>query len=182
MVSFLIIAHAPLATALRDCAAHVYGGLPEHLGVLDVLPSDDPVAMHAQAEAEIARLNDGDGVLVLTDIAGATPGNIAQSLAGPLVNVIAGVNVPMLVRAVCYRSLPLAMVVDKARQGGANGVQTFDEATPFNPCAMVKPPCNGSAVSTKVQPGPVSTVGTSLEVPSHDAFVHARNRRTYHTV
>lgn len=180
MVSFLIIAHAPLATALRDCASHVYGGLPEHLGTLDVLPSDDPVAMHAQAEAEIARLNDGAGVLVLTDIAGATPGNIAQSLAGPQVKVIAGVNVPMLVRAVCYRALPLAMVMDKAQQGGTTGVQTFDEATPFNPCAMARQVCNDAVA--KVQPGAVSTMGSSIDAIPRIRSVHARPRRTYDTV
>ena len=73
MAGILIIAHAPLASALRDCAAHVYCGQPERLGAIDVLPDAEPAAVLAQARAKLAELIEDNGALVLTDIFGATP-------------------------------------------------------------------------------------------------------------
>ena len=65
----------------------------------------------------------GHGVLVLTDAFGATPGNVATQLAEPgRVAVVAGVNLPMLLRAVCYRAGPLAELVTKAMAGGEQGI------------------------------------------------------------
>jgi PTS system mannose-specific IIA component len=118
MAGILIIAHAPLATALRDCIAHVYGGLPARIGVIDVSPDCDPVEVVAFAHSEIDRLREENGALVLTDMFGATPSNIAARLASlPDVRVLAGVNLPMLLRAVCYRATPLDTLVDKALAG-----------------------------------------------------------------
>lgn len=123
MAGILIIAHAPLATALKDCVAHIYGGVPARIGVIDVLPDCDPVQVIALAQTEIERLREENGALVLTDMYGATPANIACRLAGLQgVRVLAGVNLPMLVRAVCYRSVPLDQLADKALAGAANGV------------------------------------------------------------
>jgi len=87
-------------------------------------------------------------VLILTDMLGATPANIASCLAAqPSVRVLAGVNLPMLVRAVCYRTTPLDLLVEKALAGAANGVQALTSTAPvtsdgcvsriskpFNPC------------------------------------------------
>ncbi len=81
MAGILIIAHAPLATALRDCIAHVYGGLPARIGVIDVSPDCDPAEVVAFAYSEIERLKEENGALVLTDMFGATPSNIAARLA-----------------------------------------------------------------------------------------------------
>lgn len=126
MAGILIIAHAPLATALKDCAAHIYGGVPARVGVIDVLPDCDPTQMSALAHSEIERLREENGVLVLTDMYGATPANIACRLAGlPGVRVLAGVNLPMLVRAVCYRTVPLEQLADKALMGAAKGVHAI---------------------------------------------------------
>jgi PTS system ascorbate-specific IIA component len=123
MAGILIIAHAPLASALRDCAAHVYCGQPERLGAIDVLPDAEPAAVLAQAREKLAELIEGNGALVLTDIFGATPANIASRLADPgRVRVLAGVNLPMLVRAICYRSEKLEQLAAKALAGGAQGV------------------------------------------------------------
>jgi PTS system mannose-specific IIA component len=122
----LIIAHAPFATALRDCVAHIYGGVPARIGVIDVLPDCDPVQMIGLAQKEIERLREENGALVLTDMYGATPANIACRLVGlPGVRVLAGVNLPMLVRAVCYRSVPLDQLADKALAGAASGVHAI---------------------------------------------------------
>ncbi|MDR5749421.1 MULTISPECIES: PTS sugar transporter subunit IIB [unclassified Caballeronia] len=136
MAGILIIAHAPFASALRECVAHIYGGLPARIGVIDVKPDCDPVEVRAFARSEIDRLREGNGAIVLTDVFGATPANIAQSLAGDEVRVLAGVNLPMLVRAVCYRTTPLDTLTEKILQGGSKGIQELDCTTPQNPCAL----------------------------------------------
>jgi mannose PTS system EIIA component len=136
MAGILIIAHAPFATALRDCIAHIYGGLPARIGVIDITPDCDPVQLIATAESELDRLMEENGALVLTDLYGATPSNIAARLASlPRVRVLAGVNLPMLVRAVCYRSIPLDTLVDKALSGGIKGIQAV--SPPADPSAAV---------------------------------------------
>ncbi|AOK30691.1 PTS fructose transporter subunit IIA [Burkholderia singularis] len=131
MAGILIIAHAPLAAALRDCIVHIYGGLPARIGCIDVQPSSDPVQVMAFAHAELARLKEDNGVLVLTDMYGATPANIAGQLAKVEgVRVLAGVNLPMLVRAVCYRTTPLDTLVDKALAGSTKGIHEIAAGTP----------------------------------------------------
>jgi mannose PTS system EIIA component len=148
MAGILIIAHAPLATALRECIAHIYGGCPARIGALDVLPDSDPVEVVAQAHAEIERLREDNGALVLTDMFGATPSNIAARLATvPQVRVLAGVNLPMLVRAVCYRTTSLDALVEKALAGASKGVQTIGPSTPApaEACACMPTPCAEAA-------------------------------------
>jgi len=131
MAGILIIAHAPLATALRDCVAHIYGGLPAHIGALDILPDSDTTQAHAQASAEVDRLREDNGVLVLTDLFGATPANIATRLASlPQVRVLAGASLAMLVRAVCYRASPLDALVEKTLSGAQQGIQIISADTP----------------------------------------------------
>ena len=131
MAGILIIAHTPLATALRDCIAHIYGGLPARIGSIDVTPDCDPAEVVDFARSEIERLREENGALVLTDMFGATPANIAGRLATlPDVRVLAGVNLPMVVRAVCYRTTPLDTLVDKALAGAAKGVQEMSAGAP----------------------------------------------------
>ncbi|HEY2607196.1 MAG TPA: PTS mannose transporter subunit IIA [Paraburkholderia sp.] len=131
MAGILIIAHTPFATALRDCISHIYGGLPARIGVIDVSPDCEPTEMVAFAHSEIERLKEENGALVLTDMFGATPANIAGRLATvPNVRVLCGVNLPMLVRAVCYRATPLDTLVDKALAGATKGVHAIGPATP----------------------------------------------------
>ncbi|CAB3753198.1 PTS sugar transporter subunit IIA [Paraburkholderia solisilvae] len=131
MAGILIIAHAPFATALRECVAHIYGGLPARIGVIDVTADCDPVEIVALAHQEIERLKEENGALVMTDMFGATPSNIAGRLATlPDVRVVTGVNLPMLVRAVCYRATPLDTLVDKALAGATKGIHTIGPSTP----------------------------------------------------
>lgn len=127
MVGILLIAHAPLAAALAAAAAHVYACAPERAGaqlrLLDVQPDADPAATVAQARLLLREIDTGSGVLVLTDAFGASPGNIATQLAEPgRVAVIAGVNLPMLLRALCYRDGSLSETAEKALAGGNQGV------------------------------------------------------------
>lgn len=127
MTGLLIVAHAPLATALERCVEHVYSCEPTlaraNLRALDVEAGVDVEALLETAAQRLAEVNSGDGVLVMTDAFGATPGNVAARLAAPgHVIVIAGVNLPMLLRAVCYRGGSLAEVAEKALAGGQQGM------------------------------------------------------------
>ena len=128
----LIIAHAPLASALRDCAMHVYAECSSDVIALDVLPNAQPEDTLAQAmDAAGASLD--SGLLVLTDIFGATPANVAQKLvAGSNAKLIAGVNLRMLFRSVCYRHEPLDALVARALTGGTQGVMQVAITAPQN--------------------------------------------------
>ena len=127
MTGIVVIAHAPLASALGECAEHVYSCEPgigrRAMRLLDVPPGASVDTMVEAASALVREVDAGEGVLVLTDAFGATPGNIAAQLAEPgRVAVIAGVNLPMLLRAVCYRADSLSEVVAKAIIGGQQGI------------------------------------------------------------
>lgn len=160
MAGILIIAHAPLATALRECVAHVYGGLPARIGAIDVLPDSDPVQVIALAHTEIDRLREENGALVLTDMYGATPANIACRLAAiPDVRVLAGVNLPMLMRSVCYRTTPLDTLVEKALAGATKGVHAIATGECVPPGAPVS--AAGEPAPAVTPPGVVSPAAVS---------------------
>jgi PTS system ascorbate-specific IIA component len=100
--TIFIIAHAPLANALRDCAMHVYPECALEVLALDVLPDAQPEETLHKANQLLQNIS-SSGLLVLTDIFGATPANVAQKLVrARQAKLISGVNVPMLFRAVCY--------------------------------------------------------------------------------
>ena len=132
MIAILVIAHAPLATALLQCARHVYGCDPEQCETLDIAADAEPGAQIDIARTLLASLNAREGVLVLTDLFGATPANIAARLVVPgEVEVLAGVNLPMLLRVLTYRSAgPLAALVEKAISGGTAGVIRITSTAP----------------------------------------------------
>jgi PTS system ascorbate-specific IIA component len=123
MVGILIIAHAKLGESLIHCASHVLCSRPQRLLHLGVSVQDDPQELLAQARDLIAQLDDGNGVLVMSDVFGATPSNIACKLLVPgRVEGVSGVSLPMLVRALTYRNEALKVVVGKAISGGLEGV------------------------------------------------------------
>jgi len=117
-----IIAHAPLASALRECVAHVFADRVASVVAVDVQP-DAPVAQSvAQARLALRPLGDAP-LLLLTDVLGATPSNVARELlAGRTAHLLAGVNLPMLLRAITYQHEPLAELAARALQGGTRGV------------------------------------------------------------
>ncbi|MDH5329360.1 MAG: PTS fructose transporter subunit IIA, partial [Aquincola sp.] len=107
MASLLIIAHAPLASALRDVAKHAFPDSAASLFALDVPADMQPEDVLARGASLLASSGQSE-TLILTDVFGATPCNVAQRLAdGASVKVVAGINVPMLWRALCYASEPL---------------------------------------------------------------------------
>jgi PTS system ascorbate-specific IIA component len=130
MAAIIVIAHHPLASAMVEAALHVYSrnplAVPREMRFLDVEPDCDPQAVLARARALVDELDQGKGVLVLTDVLGATPGNIARQLAQPgRVVVLAGVSVPMLLRSVCYSGEPITDLAAKAFEGGLRGMQAI---------------------------------------------------------
>lgn len=130
--SIFIIAHAPLAQALRDCAMHVYPECSEDVIALDVLPNAQPEDTLNTA-LTLFEQSTHDSMLVLTDIFGATPANVAQKLvAATNSKLIAGVNLPMLFRSVCYRHEPIDALVARALTGGTQGVMQVAITAPQN--------------------------------------------------
>ena len=120
----LILAHAPLAHALRECALHVLAEGAQEVLALDVQPESSPDTTLAAARHLL--YPDADRpTLVLTDVLGATPCNVAQRLVqdrGSNARLVTRVNLPMLLRAICYSAEPLDAVVERAVVGGAQGV------------------------------------------------------------
>jgi mannose PTS system EIIA component len=123
MIGVLIVAHGPLGESLVAAVTHVLGARPPQFEVLAVAPDDDPLVLLPAARTAVAALDSGEGVAVLADLYGATPCNLAVKLAQPgRVEVIAGVNLPMLVRAFTYRTKGMETLVKKAISGGCEGV------------------------------------------------------------
>jgi PTS system mannose-specific IIA component len=123
MVGILIITHGALGESLIHSASHVMGARPMQLAHIGVSMDDDPQQVVPQAMKLLQSLDQGGGILVLTDVYGATPSNIAGRLLIPgKIEGVAGVNLPMLVRALTYRNEPLKTVVAKAVSGGIEGV------------------------------------------------------------
>ena len=123
MIGILIVSHGAFGESLIHSASHVLGKRPLYLRQLGVTVHDDPDAILPVGVDLIRFLDRGDGVLVMTDIYGATPSNIAAKLLRPgRVEGLAGVNLPMLIRALGYREEPLPVVLEKALSGAAEGV------------------------------------------------------------
>ena len=126
MIGILIIAHGSFGQNLVECAKHVIGNEPRQVAFLAVNNQDDPNDLLPIAQSLVAELNEGDGVLVLSDMYGATPCNIVSKLLSPgIVEGVAGVNMPMIVRTMTYRHESLMALVDKAVIGGREGVVHF---------------------------------------------------------
>ena len=128
MVGVLLITHGATGAALLAAAAHVLGAPPANARAIAVEASDDAAAVLGAALSDIAAIDDGAGVIVFTDIYGATPSNIGARLLEPgHVEGVAGVNLPMLVRALAYRALPLGEVLVRALEAGPRGQVNMKE-------------------------------------------------------
>ncbi|UJO98977.1 MAG: PTS fructose transporter subunit IIA [Nitrosomonas sp.] len=127
MIGILVLTHEDLGEHLIRCASHVVGMKPPQLMYLGVFIQDDPDAVLIKARELIQQLDSGDGVLILNDMFGATPCNIASQLVQPgKVACLSGANLPMLVRVLTYRHEPLPAVIEKGLSGGQRGVIQID--------------------------------------------------------
>lgn len=134
MIGILLLTHAPLGQAFIEAAAHVFRKRPEQIEAIDVVADQDPLEVQRLAEAAIARLDDGSGVLVITDVMGGTPSNCCNKLSLPgHIEVIAGISLPMLLRALTYRQDTLDVVVEMALAGGQNGAVRVDNRIRLSP-------------------------------------------------
>lgn len=122
MVGILLLTHAPLGQAFLGAATHVFRACPERVEALDVRPDQDPAEVQLLAQAALKRLDDGSGVLVMTDVMGGTPCNCSAGIAASdKVEVIAGLSLPMLLRAITYRNDTLQVAAEMALAGGQAG-------------------------------------------------------------
>ena len=132
MNGIFIIAHAPLASALRQCVLHVFPDNPAGVMSIDVQPNVPPEETLAQARILFKQLGTSHA-LVLADVFGATPCNVAQKLVdGVNSKLIAGINLPMLLRTVSYRHEPLDALIARALAGGTQGVMQVAITAPQN--------------------------------------------------
>jgi PTS system mannose-specific IIA component len=136
MIGILIIAHGALGETLIQCASHVIGSRPRRVQSLPVAGRGDPEALLVHARKAIAEVDDGSGVLVLTDMLGGTPSNVAARTVVPgRVEAVAGINLPMLIRVLTYRNQSLESAATKAVSGGREGVSELDMDYPGNTSA-----------------------------------------------
>jgi PTS system mannose-specific IIA component len=123
MIGVLIVTHGEIGTALLSSASQILGGAQEQVLTLSVWRQDDPDDLVLRARELLERLDAGDGVLVLTDIFGATPGNVvSRLLQDNRVEGVSGVSLPMLLRLLTARNGSLSAAVQRAMSGGAEGV------------------------------------------------------------
>jgi PTS system mannose-specific IIA component len=134
MIGILIVSHGAFGESLIHSASHVLGRRPLYLRQLGVTVHDDPDAILPVAEDLIRFLDQGAGVLLMTDIYGATPANIAARLLRPgRVEGLAGVNLPMLIKALSHREEPLAAVIGQALSGAVDGVLHMPHSSSNDP-------------------------------------------------
>ena len=123
MIGILIVAHDTLGESLAGAVTHVLGSRPPQFATLRVAAADDPLNLLPKARELVASLDTGEGVLIFSDIYGATPSNLTgKLLVRGRVEAVAGVNLPMLVRAFTYRDKGMDMMIKKAISGGCDGV------------------------------------------------------------
>lgn len=128
LIGVLIVAHGPLGDILIDSLTHVLGVKPEAVEALDVSSSADPAEVRAMIARRIEALDAGNGVLVLTDVFGATPSNcVCRALASGYTAGLTGVNLPMLLKIMTYRTLPLKELAAMAAVGGQEGISVISQ-------------------------------------------------------
>lgn len=140
MARLLLIAHAPLASALQAVARHTFPEYADRVDALDVEAdcSVEEVERLARLCLAVPVPAGETETLVLADVFGATPANVAQRLAdGVRVRAVAGVNVPMLWRAINYCALPLDELVTRSLAGGGQGVLAIASTRPQNQAFQV---------------------------------------------
>jgi mannose PTS system EIIA component len=124
MIGILLLTHGTLGESLIQCCCHVLNRRPAQITQLGVSAQDDPLDLLPDARDWLRQVDTGEGVVILTDIYGATPSNVATKLLEPgRVEAIAGVSLPMLLRVLTYRDKSdIDTVIQKAITGGCDGV------------------------------------------------------------
>ncbi len=128
MIGVLLITHGTYGESLIQNACHVLNKRPPLIAQLGVAAQDDPLDVLPLARLLLNEVDGGEGVLVMTDIYGATPSNLAMKLLEPgRVEGIAGLSLPMLMRALTYRDKGMDTMITKAISGGRDGILNMRE-------------------------------------------------------
>jgi PTS system ascorbate-specific IIA component len=126
MAGLVLVAHAPVASAMLSCIEHILGKTPERVVAIDILPDADLLKAREKLLRAVESVDAGTGVLLLSDLFGATPCNLAMEVAsaytGSQCALISGLNAPMLLRTLTYRDQTLQSLAEKAVLGGRNGI------------------------------------------------------------
>ena len=123
MIGILIVTHGEIGKSLLDSAAQILGSRPVQSSTLSVWRQDDPDDLVLRARELMEQIDAGDGVLILTDLFGATPGNVVSKLLQDgRVEGVSGVSLPMLLRVVTSRNGSIAAAVQRALSGGSEGL------------------------------------------------------------
>jgi PTS system ascorbate-specific IIA component len=123
MIGIFVITHGTMGEALLHNVVHVLNKRPPQLVQLGVAAQEDPLDLLPMANELLRRVDTGKGVLILTDMWGATPSNVAVKLLLPgRIEGVTGVSLPMLLRAITYRNRDMETLVTKAVSGGRDGV------------------------------------------------------------
>jgi PTS system ascorbate-specific IIA component len=122
MIGILLVTHGVLGEAMLQNVCHILNRRPRQIAQLGVSAQDDPLDLLPEARRLLATVDSGSGVLIMTDIHGATPANIALKLLEPgRVEGVAGLNLPMLLRALTYREADMATLLGKTIGGARDG-------------------------------------------------------------
>lgn len=128
MAGILVVAHNHLGESLVDCVKHVLGVVPDNVKVLSVYADDDPQQKVREGHELVRQLDQGKGVLILADIYGATPSNVARQLCRKEhIMGVAGVNLPMLLRVVCHPQKTMPELAQIALEGGRDCIVEMRE-------------------------------------------------------
>ncbi|MBU1362630.1 MAG: PTS fructose transporter subunit IIA [Gammaproteobacteria bacterium] len=123
MIGILLITHGSYGEALLQNVSHVLNKRPPQVMQLGLTAQDDPLDMLPTARDMLSLVDTGDGVLILSDIFGASPSNLAlKLLERGRVEGLTGVNMPMLLRALSYRDKGMETLLVRARDGGRDGI------------------------------------------------------------
>jgi len=123
-IGVLLVTHPGIGEALLNNASELIGACPLRVRCMDIPFQCDTTQLQQKVRENARKLDDGGGVLILTDAFGATPSNIACQLTREmLANVVSGLNLPMLIRVFNYASDDLQALTHKAAEGGIRGIQ-----------------------------------------------------------
>jgi PTS system ascorbate-specific IIA component len=125
-VALLLITHEKIASSMIEVTSSIINHQPDNLAYAEI-PMDTSVEnMEKKIINELDKLNKRDGVLILTDMYGSTPSNIAHKFAGKeSIMLVSGLNLPMLIKIMNYRTLPLDELTEKAIDGGQDGIAVY---------------------------------------------------------
>ena len=121
-VGLIIIAHDKIGTSIRDTAISLVKNSPAQIQSLELYKEDDPDDFLEKAQKVVDNADQGNGVLIMTDMFGATPSNVTCKLKRDKLIIISGLNLPMLIRAINYHSLNLSELAEKILEGGRSGI------------------------------------------------------------